>query len=230
MSLIYHQRFDKGIYGKYLKVAHLLPPRASVLEIGCHTGYFSQFLQGQGFDVIGLENNVDAVRVAQEKGVTVLFGDIESPDLMSGLHRTFDVILLMDVLEHLRDPAIVLNRLMPLLSDQGVIIITGPNISYWAVRKDLLLGKWEYTETGILDRTHLHLYGAADWKRLVVDAGYDICKFDVAEGFLPIEHILLRIPLIRAIIPVFRDLAFRYMPELFATVYLIEIIISKEIK
>ena len=70
-----------------------------------------------------------------------------------------DVILCMDVLEHLVDPWAVLQKLTPLLANKGVIIASIPNIQHYRVLKDLVFrGKFEYQEDGILDRTHLRFF------------------------------------------------------------------------
>ncbi|MFV9504991.1 MAG: class I SAM-dependent methyltransferase [Oscillochloridaceae bacterium umkhey_bin13] len=221
-QFVYHQDFKHGLFSKYLEVAARLPAAGTILEIGCHTGYFSAYLQRQGYTVFGIEYNAAAVAEAVAQGVDAIQGDIEDATLIKRLGRTFDVIVIMDVLEHLRDPASVLRSLAVLLNPGGKVLITGPNITYWAVRKDLLLGRWRHTETGILDRTHLHLYSAADWHDLCQAARYNVRDFGVAEGFLPLEHVMRRMPLLQTLVPVLRDIAKRLTPDLFATVYLIE--------
>lgn len=227
-SLIYHQSFKSGLFGKYVSVAKKLPTRGSVLEIGCHTGYFSAYLSQQGFDVLGIEKNQIAVDIAQQQNIPVLCIDIEQPEALNAIGKSFDIILLMDVLEHLVQPDVVLQRIRNFLKPNGKVIITGPNITYWAIRKDLLFGNWQYTDSGILDKTHLHLYSARDWQALVTRAGYNILSFDVAEGLLPVEHILLKVPVVSIIIPVVRSLCFKAYPELFASVYVIELSLSRE--
>ncbi|WP_416672274.1 class I SAM-dependent methyltransferase [Egbenema bharatensis] len=55
MSLVYHRSFSNGLEGKYAKVAEKLSPGSRILEIGCHTGYFSRYLLSQGYQVVGIE-------------------------------------------------------------------------------------------------------------------------------------------------------------------------------
>lgn len=222
MSLIYQQSFADGIFGKYRRVAERLPARGRLLEVGCHAGAFGLALQARGYEVLGLERDPAAAAAARAAGLAVVEGDVEDPRLLAGLPGGFDAILLMDVLEHLRDPAAALAGMARLLAPGGRALITGPNITYWAVRKDLLLGRWEYAETGILDKTHLRLFGAVDWRRMVGEAGFAVRRFEAAEGFLPLEHILLRLPALGRLVPVARALALARMPALFATLYLIE--------
>lgn len=163
MSTIHHRSFPKGLDGKYAKVDHRLPPGCSVLEIGCHTGYFSRVLMERGYQVLGIEIDDEAARVAKHAGVPVICGNVEDSSSILPINKTFDVILLMDVIEHLRNPLDVLKGLKSALDTHGRLIITGPNVAYWAVRKDLLLGRWNYVDAGILDRSYLRFYTASTW-------------------------------------------------------------------
>jgi 2-polyprenyl-3-methyl-5-hydroxy-6-metoxy-1,4-benzoquinol methylase len=54
-------------------------------------------------------NPIEAVATAQERGLHILQGDVEQPKILPG---PFDAVLLMDVLEHLRDPEVLLRRLL----------------------------------------------------------------------------------------------------------------------
>ena len=224
MSAIYHRDFSQGLDGKYAKVmAHLTSKaKGSVLEIGCHTGYFSRVLLNNGFNVLGVERDETAARQARDAGVSVIEGDISDPDTIAKISAQFDVVLLMDVLEHLVDPCAVLQRLKPRLKAGGRVLITGPNVAYWAVRLKLLSGCWDYADTGILDRTHLHFYTAATWKQLAESAGYDVTSTESAEAMVPLEHILKRVNSVNF----FRHVAAAAKPDLFTVVYLIEAVPS----
>src|SRR5262245_46645136 len=82
-----------------------------VLEIGCHTGYFSRVLRTHGCQVVGVEINAEAAGRAITDGFDVRVGSVEDPSLLADLPRDFDALLLMDVLEHLVDPWTALRRL-----------------------------------------------------------------------------------------------------------------------
>ncbi|MCX5686486.1 MAG: class I SAM-dependent methyltransferase [Candidatus Omnitrophica bacterium] len=207
---------------KYSKVLKRLPRGDSVLEIGCHTGYFSRLMLDGGYDVLGIERDPEAAGVACADNIPVICGDIEDPAIILSLNRKFDMVLFMDVLEHLNNPADALKRTKSVLNKSGRIIITGPNIAYWAARKELLLGRKNRDDCGMFDKTHLHFYTASSWRSLVEGAGYMIKLFEPAEGFIPFEHIFKKIPLISFITGFIHDAALRYMPGLFASAYLIE--------
>ncbi len=71
---------------------------------------------------------------------------------------SFDAVVCGDLVEHLRDPSAALARLRPLLRPNGRLVLTTPNVANWAMRLSLLGGRWSYTDRGILDRTHTHLF------------------------------------------------------------------------
>jgi 2-polyprenyl-3-methyl-5-hydroxy-6-metoxy-1,4-benzoquinol methylase len=87
-----------------------------------------------------------------------LEGSIEKVDLPFE-ENTIDVILCLDVLEHLVDPWAVVSRLHTLLKPGGMLICSIPNVrNFRVVLPLLLLGRWRYREYGILDKTHLRFF------------------------------------------------------------------------
>lgn len=222
LSLSYHRSFENGLYGKYRAVAEKLQAGDRVLELGCHTGYFVAAMQDRGVEILGIDGDDEAVAYARQRGLPVLQADFDATDFPPRDLGEFDAIVIMDVLEHLRDPARLLRNLHSRLRAGGRLLITGPNVAYWAVRKNLLLGRWDYTDGGILDRTHLWFFTAKTWKSLVGDAGYRIVECRPAEGMLPLEHWMPRIWPIGLFVERCRSLAMRWLPGLFAIVFLIE--------
>ena len=80
------------------------------------------------------------------------------PSVLGGL--SFDVVLCLDVLEHLRQPASALAHLTTLLAPGGRILISVPNVTHGALRLELLKGKFGYRNSGLLDRGHLRFFDA----------------------------------------------------------------------
>lgn len=154
-------------------------PRKRVLEIGCSTGYLSEAMARQGCRVTGVEIDPVAGEEAKRHCEQVLIGDIETLDL-SALGSGYEVLMLADVLEHLRDPVTALKRLAPLLAPGGYAVISVPNVGNWGMRLALLAGRWEYTERGILDRTHLRFFTLRTIVRAVRDAGYSLRNLDAS--------------------------------------------------
>ena len=100
----------------------------------------------------------------------MLVGDVETMELPLE-PGSFDVVLCGDVVEHLRDPVAALARLRPLLKPGGRVVLSTPNIANWAIRLSLLGGRWRYTDRGILDRSHTHLFTRATLREALEQAG-----------------------------------------------------------
>lgn len=104
------------------------------LDVGAADGYLAELLTRRGFEVTCLERELPP------------------------LDDPFDVIICADVLEHLSDPARVLASLLRYLGRDGLVIVSVPNIAHLWVRLQLLIGRFDYTDRGILDRTHLRFF------------------------------------------------------------------------
>jgi SAM-dependent methyltransferase len=83
--------------------------------------------------------------------------DVEREDLPFPA-RSFDVLLLSHVLEHLNSPGHALTRLARWLRPGGWVLAAVPNMAFWRVRARILAGDWKRDDTGFLDRTHLHFW------------------------------------------------------------------------
>jgi hypothetical protein len=109
----------------------------------------------------------------------VLITDLDWLDLRQKLqNEKFDVVLAGDVLEHCRQPELVLLQLHDLLKPNGYVVISLPNIAHGDVRLALLTGKFEYRPTGLLDSTHIRFF-----TRDTITTFLHQNEFDVAEIF-----------------------------------------------
>jgi 2-polyprenyl-3-methyl-5-hydroxy-6-metoxy-1,4-benzoquinol methylase len=148
-----------------------------VLDVGCSSGYLARPLGERGNTMVGIELDPEAARAAEEFCERVLVGDVETMELPLE-PGSFDVVLGGDVIEHLRDPGATLARLRPFLRPGGRIVLSTPNIANWAIRLSLLSGRWRYTERGILDRSHTHLFTRATLAETLEHAGYRVERID----------------------------------------------------
>jgi 2-polyprenyl-3-methyl-5-hydroxy-6-metoxy-1,4-benzoquinol methylase len=159
------------------KLLSLVGHGKRVLDVGCSSGYLARPLVAQGCTVVGLELDPDAAAEARNFCEEVLVGDVETMELPFD-PGSFDVVLCGDLIEHLRDPEAFLARVRPLLRPGGRLVLTTPNVANWAMRLGLLVGRWRYTDRGILDRTHTHLFTRATLVETLERAGYRIAKLD----------------------------------------------------
>lgn len=149
-----------------------------VLEVAPHTGYFSALLQRNGCKVTGIEINDVALRQAEPYLEKSILGNIEETDVWNRLeNKKFDVVLFMHVLEHLVNPEKVLKKAQSYLKDGGFIIVCLPNVSNWLERLNMMKGNFTYTESGIMDKTHLKFYNYFTAKELLEKNGYKILEY-----------------------------------------------------
>jgi 2-polyprenyl-3-methyl-5-hydroxy-6-metoxy-1,4-benzoquinol methylase len=165
-----------GGHSRLLELA-LADRPGRVLDVGCSSGYLARPVAASGARVTGIELDPAAADEARGACEEVLVGDVESMELPFEA-GSFDVVLCGDVIEHLRDPAATLARLRPFLRPGGRLVLTTPNVANWSMRLSLLAGRWRYTERGILDRTHTHLFTRKTLVETIEDAGYRVLVLD----------------------------------------------------
>ncbi len=152
-----------------------------VLELGCSSGFISKYLTARNCSVTGIERDPDAAAIAKEHCNKVIVADLNS-NWHEMISEKFDVIALGDVLEHLLDPLSVLRACGGLLDQKGRIVVSVPNVAFLHNRLHLLFGRWDYTDTGILDRTHTRFFTLKTARQLIREAGYVIEAFHPVAG------------------------------------------------
>jgi SAM-dependent methyltransferase len=165
------------------EIAPLLPKQARcVVDVGCGVGATSAWLKSRYPDahMIGLEGNL-AVR--EELACNV--DEFHIVDLNGALPEVGhpDLILFLDVLEHLLEPHKVLADLANRLAPGGTVIVSLPNIAHLSVSLPLFIrGRFDYADAGILDRTHLRFFVRRSALALLNGAGLRVEKA-VRSGF-----------------------------------------------
>jgi 2-polyprenyl-3-methyl-5-hydroxy-6-metoxy-1,4-benzoquinol methylase len=150
-----------------------------VLEIGCASGHVTRALVSQGNTVVGVDIDAAAAEKAAEHAERVVVGDVEVMALDAELGGDrFDVAVLGDVLEHLRNPGVVLRAVRQLLAPAGYVVVTLPNVAHLDLRLMLLSGRWEYRDIGLMDNTHLRFFTRATARDLVTSAGFTVVDID----------------------------------------------------
>ncbi len=156
-----------------------IPIGSKVLEIGVGSGRLANLLSiRKKCRVYCVEKEPAMAGIAKNKCVEMLNMDIETEELPYGA-GAFDSILLGNVLEHMKEPSMVLADLKKYLSDDGFLIYSVPNIVNWHSRMTIFFGRFEYAENGVFDKSHLRFYNLNSAKKLAEDAGYKITRLDV---------------------------------------------------
>jgi 2-polyprenyl-3-methyl-5-hydroxy-6-metoxy-1,4-benzoquinol methylase len=161
------------------EISTLLPASVGrVLEIGCSNGATLAWLRTQGAThTVGVEYVPEVAAQARSAVDEVYTGDVEAMELPSG---PFDLILCLDVFEHLRDPWRLASRLASLLAPSGALITSIPNARNFALVKQLVLhGRFDYAPEGIMDHTHLRWFTRRTAIDLLTQAGLTVDAIDI---------------------------------------------------
>ncbi len=175
-----------GYYDHIRSDAPALLPRGfsprRILDVGCGEGNTAAFLKDKfAAQVVGIETHAASAAIARSKLDRVIETSVESPTLDLPQDH-FDLILCLDVLEHLLDPWATLARLKDSLRDDGLLLISLPNVQNWHVLLGLLFGRWDYTDAGLMDRTHLRFFTERSARRMICGAGFRVVDFRRSMG------------------------------------------------
>ena len=146
-----------------------------ILEIGCGCAEFSsQIKKRQPCEIWGVELDQESAKKAKEIVDKVLCGDIILHiDTLPEAY--FDCIVMNDVIEHLTDPEFVLIKLSSKLNSSGILVLSVPNVRFWKNWINFVFRKdWEYTNDGILDRTHYRFFTKKSLKRMLQQLNFEI--------------------------------------------------------
>lgn len=180
------------------QMVRLIGTGKKVLEIGCASGHFGKYLKMKaGCKVWAVELDERLAEAARPHYEKILVGDVQEKKILDLLEAVkFDVILCSNVLEHLAAPLPVLLRLRDFLESEGYFVIALPNVAHWSIRMKLLMGDFEYTETGILDDTHVRFFTRKTAMELLINAGLkiEVSSFDWDNGIPKLNGLISRIP------------------------------------
>ena len=177
----YHS-FVEIPYCAHRQVVDTVGSNKRVLDVGCATGYLAKELKKRGCEVVGLDISPEAIKEALSICDQAFVADVQvglPEEIKKG---SFDYIILADVLEHLTEPQRALQNLSPYLKSDGQLLISTSNIANYAIRLRLLAGKFDYTEIGIMDKTHLHFFTRRSLLKMLDRAGYQVVQFDYTPG------------------------------------------------
>lgn len=162
-------------YGSHYLIGQEIGCGKTVLDVGCNKGYIKEVAPSNDF--YGIERDGASIKEALAAGYKEVFNfDLNRYESFTCSLR-FDVIIFADILEHLSFPERALRFFCDnCLEKNGSVIISLPNIAHFCARLNLLLGKFEYTASGTLDKTHLHFYTLATARSLIQACGLKVVK------------------------------------------------------
>lgn len=157
-------------------VRALVPAEVTgVLDVGCGEGAFLGALATDrpGLRTIGIEADPGAGQRGRDRGVDIRTGLF--PDALDGFDAAVDCITFNDVLEHLEDPWVALERARALVGPGRWLVTSIPNLRNLDNLQELVVrGDFRYRPSGVLDVTHLRFFTRRSAERLLSETGWTV--------------------------------------------------------
>ena len=188
--------------------------RGVVIDLGCGAAQIAAPLRELGFGYVGGEVDELALQSMAERGIEHREIDLRDLDVLpdaiveAAAGRPVAAIAMLDVIEHLADPRAVLRALRVALERVGAstLALSVPNIAHNDLAAQLLMGRWQLTDAGLLDRTHISLFTNERLRRDLASCGFTtIERFDIiapeTEQHVPVDApaLALSTPMSRAL-------------------------------
>jgi glycosyltransferase involved in cell wall biosynthesis len=185
LGILYQRRFDPhvqtdnshyklklGYPSSHSLALDAVPPGSSVLDIGAGSGGIATELVKKGCKTT-IVDKFEPER--SDSSVGVILQDLDDDPKFDP--KQYEYLLMLDIIEHLRDPETFLEKVRAKLDfEPKNLVLTTPNVAFVAQRLMLLFGQFNYGKAGILDRTHRRLFTFRSIRYLLKDAGFKIKK------------------------------------------------------
>jgi SAM-dependent methyltransferase len=184
MGLFFQRKYDvapdgarreakMGYCSSHSMAVDAVPPDSSVLECGCGSGAVAAALRRKGCRVTGLDVRPADAMAGFAEFIRHDLDALPWPDTV----QDYDMILVLDRLEHLACPEDVLAEMRRRsYAGRTRLILTAPNIGFFTIRLGLLLGQFNYGRQGILDLTHKRLFTFRAFRTMIEQEGYVVTR------------------------------------------------------
>jgi len=149
----------------------------NILDLGCGNGVLGQDIRNKYGDkhyLCGIEIDPQCAEMARPYYDDLFIGDIMNLQFLKGSWRKFDLILLVEVIEHLMTPSVVLRNLHRFLKADGIVYITTPNVAHWSIRLRLAVRGNFGPDLLTLDPTHVRFFTFTSLEQMLKKSGYEV--------------------------------------------------------
>lgn len=195
---VYEEIFQKhGLSKTQQEIVDIVGFKKSILEIGPSAGYMTRAFLNNLCIVDIVEQDKRVFSKIPQNVRNKFLGSIEDDRIIANLKKDYEYIILADVLEHLLYPEIFLKNIAKIVSTNTKLIISLPNIASWVMRKQLFCkGDFQYQDSGLLDKTHLHFYTVNSLPLVLFGNGWKVEKIIGTIIRMPFQGILGKLPLL----------------------------------
>ncbi|GAH53407.1 unnamed protein product, partial [marine sediment metagenome] len=162
-----------GYTSSHTMALDTIKKNSKVLDLGCGNGFLEKELKKMRCYTTG----VDQIKELNNEYFNDFIQlDLNNAEKLPKLNQ-FDYILMLDIIEHLDDPELLLDKIREKIKLKSpIVIITTPNIAFLFTRLQLLFSNFNYGKQGILDLTHKRLFTFKSLIKLCEASGYKIKK------------------------------------------------------
>lgn len=165
------------------RLRRFVPPGSSLLDVGAASGIFLNLARGAGFRVAGIEPSASLVADAKRLfGLKLFCGTVEH---YAGGER-FQVVTLLDVLEHVTDPAALLGSLDRLMAPGALLAVVTPDVDSLAAR--IMGGRWWHYRVA-----HVNFFNRRSLERLLGMHGFETVQVRRFAWHFSLYYLLTRL-------------------------------------
>ena len=175
----------------YSDIAYVLDhnaPGKRVLDVGCGTGEFPLYLQRREFFTVQIEPSLEAVAIAESYGLVVRNSTLE--EFVEQYHertkRFFDAVILLNILEHVPNPAQLVELARTVLKPGGIILVRVPND--FSKIQTIAREKLSKEEWWVVPPDHINYFNFESLHNLLEELGFEVIY---SQGDFPMEMFLL---------------------------------------
>ncbi|MBK9051249.1 MAG: class I SAM-dependent methyltransferase [Chloroflexi bacterium] len=173
--------------------------RGRMLDVGAYIGVFVEVAQQRGWDAWGLEPSAWATRAARQRGLSMIQGTLDSPELQD---EFFDIITMWDVIEHVDDPKGEMQKAFARLKPGGMIVVHTMDIDSWAAK--LMGARWPW----LMDM-HIHYFSQKTMRQMLEQIGYRVIWSGAQGRYLRLGYVASRVQALSPFLGrIFRGLVF----------------------
>jgi 2-polyprenyl-3-methyl-5-hydroxy-6-metoxy-1,4-benzoquinol methylase len=164
-----------------------------LFDLGCGNGAIANVIASHGYDVVGVDASTEGVALARMDYPDLDLHQASVYDDLAGAFGQFDIVVSVEVVEHLYDPRKFAGNLYNLLKPGGYAIVTTPYHGYWKNLAVALTGKFDHHVTALWDHGHIKFWSIPTLTVLLTEAGLVDLQFQRLGRIPPLAKVMLAV-------------------------------------